>query len=99
MNTDSEPGKNARRRSEAAMAGQAKIAKQREDRSTLIVIWTFLAIIFGAAASSRAAGPGAEIKIVEIQGTAEIMTAGGATWVLTQTNQVLHPHDKLRLGK
>lgn len=39
-----------------------------------------------------------EIRIVAIQGTVEIMPAGAKTWVLTQTNQVLHPADKLRTG-
>jgi Tfp pilus assembly protein PilF len=39
-----------------------------------------------------------EIRIVAIQGTVEIMPAGATTWVLTQTNQVLHPADRLRTG-
>src|SRR5436190_9476555 len=39
-----------------------------------------------------------EIRIVQIQGVAEIMPGGARTWVLTQTNQVLHPGDKLRTG-
>jgi len=39
-----------------------------------------------------------EIRIVELQGTVEISPAGAATWVLTRTNQVLHPMDRLRTG-
>ena len=36
---------------------------------------------------------------MELQGTAEISPAGAVTWVFTQTNQVLHPNDKLRVGR
>ena len=39
-----------------------------------------------------------EIRIAELQGTVEISPAGATTWVLTQTNQVLRPSDKLRTG-
>lgn len=39
-----------------------------------------------------------EIRIVELQGTVEVSPAGAKTWVLTQTNQVLHPSDRLRTG-
>lgn len=39
-----------------------------------------------------------DIRILQIQGTAEIMPGGAKTWVLTQTNQVLHPGDRLRTG-
>lgn len=48
--------------------------------------------------SSVAAEKRPGIRIVEIQGTVEISPAGAQTWVLTQTNQVLHPHDRLRTG-
>ncbi|HEY1790102.1 MAG TPA: FecR domain-containing protein [Verrucomicrobiae bacterium] len=37
-----------------------------------------------------------EIRIVAIQGSVELMPAGAKTWVLTQTNQVLYPGDRLR---
>ncbi len=50
-----------------------------------------------APAAERNAGED-EIHIVQIQGTAEIMSSGARTWVLTQTNQVLHPGDRLRTG-
>lgn len=39
-----------------------------------------------------------DIRIVELQGTVEISPVGAKTWVLTQTNQVLHPLDRLRTG-
>jgi tetratricopeptide (TPR) repeat protein len=39
-----------------------------------------------------------QIRIVELQGAVEISPAGAKTWVLTQTNQVLYPFDRLRTG-
>ncbi len=39
-----------------------------------------------------------QIRIVELQGAVEIMPAGAKTWVLTQTNQLLYPNDRLRTG-
>ena len=39
-----------------------------------------------------------EIRIVELQGTVEISPAPATSWVLTQTNQVLRPLDRLRTG-
>jgi len=50
------------------------------------------------AQSANGAGEGGEIRIVELQGNVELMPAGAQTWVLTQTNQVLHAADKLRTG-
>ena len=51
---------------------------------------------------SAPAAPGGEgtneIRIVELQGKVELSPAGAATWVLTQTNQVLRPSDRLRVG-
>jgi hypothetical protein len=47
--------------------------------------------------AQAAPNPGPEeIRIVELQGTVEISPAGARTWVLTQTNQFLHPFDRLR---
>jgi Tfp pilus assembly protein PilF len=37
-----------------------------------------------------------EIRILELQGTVELLPVGAANWVLTQTNQVLHVSDRLR---
>jgi len=39
-----------------------------------------------------------EIRIVELQGTAEVASGTVATWVPVQTNQILHPFDRLRTG-
>src|SRR5262245_12306384 len=39
-----------------------------------------------------------EIRIESLQGTAELLTKGAVRWVRTQTNQVLYPLDRLRLG-
>ena len=46
------------------------------------------------------AGGGAtnEIRIVELQGTAEVAAATATTWMPVQTNQILHPFDRLRTG-
>jgi tetratricopeptide (TPR) repeat protein len=59
-----------------------------------LVIW---GTPLGALPADRPAESG-EISIIELQGTVEIMPAGARTWVLTQTNQVLHANDKLRTG-
>jgi len=37
-----------------------------------------------------------EVRIVELQGTVEVLPQGASTWVRTQTNQVLYPFDRLR---
>ena len=42
---------------------------------------------------------GNEIRIIEIQGAVELMPVGASTWVLTQTNQVLHVGDRIRTGE
>lgn len=39
-----------------------------------------------------------EIRIVELQGTAEVAAATATTWMPAQINQVLHPSDRLRTG-
>jgi tetratricopeptide (TPR) repeat protein len=39
-----------------------------------------------------------EILIVELQGTAEVAPATTTTWTPAQTNQILHPSDRLRTG-
>lgn len=50
---------------------------------------------------AQSANPGRdtnEIRIVAMDGIVEISRAGAKTWVPTQTNQVLYPHDLLRTG-
>ena len=46
------------------------------------------------------AGGGAtnEIRIVELQGTAEVAAATATTWMPVRTNQILRPFDRLRTG-
>ena len=39
-----------------------------------------------------------EIRIVELQGTAEVAAATATIWMPAQVNQVLHPSDRLRTG-
>jgi tetratricopeptide (TPR) repeat protein len=39
-----------------------------------------------------------EIRIVELEGAAEISSGTGSTWVPAQNNQILHPLDRLRTG-
>src|SRR5437899_2610985 len=66
-----------------------------------------LAAIFGclatwteisSAQSSTTSQVTNEIRIAELQGRVEVSPAGATTWVLTQTNQILHPFDRLRTG-
>ncbi len=67
---------------------------------------TFVNILRGillvASIASRAtpiwAGTTNDIRIVELQGTVELSPKGATTWVLTQTNQIVHPFDRLRTG-
>jgi tetratricopeptide (TPR) repeat protein len=48
-----------------------------------------------AAASAQTNGP---IRIVELRGTVEILTRGSDHWLLTPTNQILYPLDRVRTG-
>ena len=57
--------------------------------------------LLGHSPVARAATTGAdisEIRIVGLQGTVEISPVGARTWILTQTNQILHASDRLRTG-
>lgn len=63
----------------------------------VFLLWVTCAYsVFAQAAPSAQATN--EIRIVELQGAVEISPAGAKTWVLTQTNQVLYPFDRLRTG-
>jgi tetratricopeptide (TPR) repeat protein len=66
----------------------------------LAAIFIGLGIWIGpSVAHSGTTDPGSnEIRIAALQGTVEIAPVGATTWVLTQTNQILHPADKLRTG-
>ncbi len=43
--------------------------------------------------------PLAEIRVVALQGTVEVMLAGSSTWVLTTTNRVVRAGDRIRTGQ
>ena len=59
----------------------------------------FLACVEGSRAQSMAGGAGTnEIRIVELQGTAEVTSSTANTWAPAQNNQILHPFDRLRTG-
>ena len=59
-----------------------------------VAIWT--ATWPGAAATNE--GPLGQVRIVALQGKAEIRPKGTTKWFLTQTNQVLDASDRLRVG-
>jgi Flp pilus assembly protein TadD len=54
----------------------------------------------GVSPAQPAAGHGTDntIRILELQGTADSSPAGSVNWAPAQTNQLLHPHDRLRSG-
>jgi tetratricopeptide (TPR) repeat protein len=65
------------------------------------IVLTIWLICCPKSAFSQSAPPAAgtnEIRIVELQNLVEVSPAGAKTWVLTQTNQLLHPGDRLRTG-
>jgi len=79
--------------------------KNRMNRSSTsgrIIVWAAVlgcVVSWAGAAQAQpvtASGVTNEIRIVELQGTVEVSLAGATTWVLTRTNQVLHPLDRLR---
>ena len=64
-----------------------------------VVMGGFLACAGVSSAQPAAAGGLTnEIRIVELQGTAEFAPPATSTWKSAQTNQVLHPFDRLRTG-
>ncbi|HEY2083482.1 MAG TPA: FecR domain-containing protein [Verrucomicrobiae bacterium] len=69
-------------------------------RETLVGIILFIGTIlaYPLFAQPPAVAETNEIRIVDAQNVVEISPKGAATWVLTRTNQVLHPHDRLRTG-
>ncbi len=63
------------------------------------VIFGFSVHVEKSCAQSAGDGPATnEIRIVELQGTAEFAPAATTTWTPAQTNQILHPFDRLRTG-
>jgi len=66
---------------------------------TTAIIWGLLACVEMACAQPVTGGAATnEIRIVELQGTAEFSPAAATTWVPVQTNQVVHPFDRLHTG-
>jgi outer membrane receptor protein involved in Fe transport/Tfp pilus assembly protein PilF len=64
-----------------------------------VIFGGFLACVEGSWAQPMAGGGATnEIRIVELQGTAEVAPAAATTWAPVQTNRILHPFDRLRTG-
>jgi Flp pilus assembly protein TadD len=62
---------------------------------TIFLVWAMGAVSLYGQSPTRGTN---DILIVGIQGTVEVSPKGATTWVKTQTNQVLHPLDRLRTG-
>jgi tetratricopeptide (TPR) repeat protein len=64
-----------------------------------VIFWGFLVCVEGSWAQPVAGGGATnEIRVVELQGTAEVAAATATTWVPVRTNQILRPSDRLRTG-
>jgi tetratricopeptide (TPR) repeat protein len=84
------------RQSEGTLNLQHKLSR-RIFFGAIITIWLICAGSIFAQPAAPASSTN-EIRIVELQGAVEISPKGATTWVLTQTNQLLHPNDRLRTG-
>jgi Flp pilus assembly protein TadD len=73
--------------------------KTGSDLLTVAIFFGFLTCV-GISGAQPATGSTAtnEIRIVELQGTAEFSPATATTWMPAQTNQVVHSFDRLRIG-
>ncbi|MEO5803944.1 MAG: TonB-dependent receptor [Verrucomicrobiota bacterium] len=67
-------------------------------RASIFLAFATLIFVEPSAQAVESLRDGNEIRILQIQGTVEILPAGAKNWFLTQTNQVLHGGDKLRTG-
>jgi tetratricopeptide (TPR) repeat protein len=66
---------------------------------TAAIIWGFLACVeMSCAQPVTGVAATNEIRIVELQGTAEVAAATATTWMPARTNQILRPFDRLRTG-
>src|SRR5262249_42690264 len=70
----------------------------RRGLPAIILAWLAIGAEPSRAQSASSSGGTNEIRIIELQATVEISPARSTTWILTQTNQVLHPFDRLRTG-
>jgi len=88
------------------MRHQAQERKRLNPRSSAgravltaaILCWFLTGVARSVAQDATVGQMKNEIRIVEIQGTVETSPAGTTTWALAQTNQTLHPFDRLRTG-
>jgi Flp pilus assembly protein TadD len=67
----------------------------RENALAALLACLGIGSVYGLAAAPLPAAP-EEIRIIQLEGKAEISTDGGRGWVLTQTNQVLRAGYRLR---
>src|SRR5438445_4182854 len=67
-------------------------------RILLVAIFGYLATWSGTLCAQTTTHVTNEIRIAELVGTVEVSPAGATTWVLTRTNHLLHPFDRLRTG-
>jgi Flp pilus assembly protein TadD len=51
---------------------------------------------WGGISTAQGGQPANEIRILGFQGAVEVCSGGAAAWISVQTNQVLHPFDRLR---
>jgi tetratricopeptide (TPR) repeat protein len=66
---------------------------------TAAIIWGFLACVeMSCAQPVTGVAATNEIRIVELQGTAEVAAATATTWMPARANQILRPFDRLRTG-
>jgi outer membrane receptor protein involved in Fe transport/Tfp pilus assembly protein PilF len=73
--------------------------KAGRDLLLAVFFWGFLACVEGSWAQPLASGGATnEIRIVELQGTAEFSPATATAWMPVRTNQILCPFDRLRTG-
>ncbi len=64
----------------------------------LALFWASLLTWHATARAQPATAAPSAVQIVERQGTVETAPAGTANWTRAQTNQILHPFDRLRSG-
>jgi Flp pilus assembly protein TadD len=63
----------------------------------LLVLFALWINVAGAQPAREAANAN-DVRLVEVVNAVEVSPKGATTWVLTQTNQVLHAGDRLRTG-
>lgn len=75
-----------------------RIGQNRFLLASIVVF--FAACTMSRFAQAQDASPSAnEIRILEIQGLVEVFPKGATGWITAQTNQVLHPGDRLQAAR